>query len=216
MTTTQLAALWTARFGHIEIGFMLEGLYSSDDRYYHNVNHILECLDKLVLFSAQCEHEEEVALAIFFHDVIYNTHDHNNEENSARLFEALASPLGRSGPQKSRVTSMILRTKHTYGGVECSLDEKVMMDIDLAPLASDEFDRDEANIRKEYAWVPEDIFWNRRAEFLMGLLAQPHIFHTEFGRKTYEAKARQNIAHSISRNSALSLDRWLMGREVAR
>ena len=72
-----------------------------------------------------------------------------------------------------------------------------MVDADLSILGAppDEFDRYEGQIRREYAFVPEAEWRERRPRILRRFLDRPRIFETpEFAR--LEAPARSNLSRS--------------------
>lgn len=183
---------------------LLGNLYESSDRFYHNKNHINKCFEVREQFTDLITCPEEVILAISFHDAIYNTHDNKNEENSALLFEVIAGNKF-SKYQLTRVQRMILLTKHQYPSEAKTIDEKIVLDIDLSSLAADSrtFNTDTDNIRKEYSWVPEKIFWENRIKFLSGLLANDKIYHSDKGIELFEVKARENIKQSIEAGNIL-------------
>jgi predicted metal-dependent HD superfamily phosphohydrolase len=80
-------------------------------------------------------------------------------------------------------------------------DEALITDIDLAILGAPEsrFDEYEAQIRREYSWVPEPLFRNTRARLLSGWLDRPAIYVTEHFRERLEVPARRNLRRSLSR-----------------
>ena len=79
-------------------------------------------------------------------------------------------------------------------------DEALLVDVDLAIRGRPEarFDLYERQIREEYAWVPEDVFRQKRGEILRGFLGRPSIYQTEAFRAKYEAQARRNLARSLT------------------
>ena len=80
-------------------------------------------------------------------------------------------------------------------------DAPILVDIDLSILgqASDRFWNYEDQIRKEYEWIPQEIFSTKRAEILERFLAREKIFNTEPFFTRYEKQARHNLAASIER-----------------
>ena len=92
-----------------------------------------------------------------------------------------------------------MATKHHQPGENA--DAGVMIDIDLSILGQTEerFLEYEAQIRKEYAWVPRIIFGPKRAEILEGFLRRERIYRTEWFYNKYEERARRNIEGSIGK-----------------
>src|SRR5690606_23429354 len=74
------------------------GFYDESHRFYHNLNHIDSCLKLLRKFEHSSLTPEEtcyniipVQIAIWFHDIIYNPQESNNEERSADIAKAFIS-----------------------------------------------------------------------------------------------------------------------------
>ena len=63
----------------------------------------------------------------------------------------------------------------------------------------DTFWRYEEGVRKEYAWVPEDLFRRKRGEILRGFLGRPYIYYHQPYREAFEAKARVQLKQAIER-----------------
>ena len=56
----------------------------------------------------------------------------------------------------------------------------------------------EQQVREEYAWVPEPLFRQKRAEVLEGFLGRPQLYRTPALREALEAQARVNLADAIA------------------
>ncbi len=76
-----------------------------------------------------------------------------------------------------------------------------MIDVDLAIFGSEPavFEVYEANIRREYRWVPGPLFRRKRRAILEGFFARPAMYHTEPFRLRFEIAARANLATAIQR-----------------
>jgi predicted metal-dependent HD superfamily phosphohydrolase len=74
-------------------------------------------------------------------------------------------------------------------------DTPLLIDLDLAVLArpATDYDRYTAAIRKEYWMVPGFVYRKERTRVLAHLLDRPTIYQTPYGRKHYEAPARENL-----------------------
>ena len=101
------------------------------------------------------------------------------------------------------MVDLILATKHNR---PVSGDAALLVDIDLAILGkpADEFDRYDAAIRQEYAWVSEEAYRAGRSKVLQSFLDRTTIYQTEFFRNLYEAQARTNlqrVLHILSKES---------------
>jgi predicted metal-dependent HD superfamily phosphohydrolase len=175
--------------------------YSSPDRFYHNLTHIADCLSVFNQTKFLAAHPEEVELAIWFHDAVYDTSRNDNEQKSAEWAQTVIVRAGLDLVVAERVSRSILATRHH---TEISdKDAQLMVDVDLSILGREPevFWRYEENIRKEYAWVPENVFRQKRIEILRGFLDRQHIYYHENYREMFEEKARANLKQAITRLS---------------
>jgi predicted metal-dependent HD superfamily phosphohydrolase len=171
--------------------------YGEPHRAYHDLSHVLACLDHAAAVRAQLEHPTCVELALWFHDVIYEPRAGDNEERSAAFaVEALA---GSATPEALRhVEELVLATRHPSRPT--ASDARYVVDIDLAILGAPRtaFDAYEAAIRREYRWVPAPLYRRKRKQVLQSFLDLERIFLTaHFAR--LEEQARANLRRSISR-----------------
>lgn len=171
----------------------LMAAWQEPQRAYHALQHLTECLEWLDLAAAEAEvpNREVIELAIWFHDAVYDPQAADNEERSAEmacvcLDEAIATEVRR----------LIEVTKTHRAANE---DERWMVDIDLAILGAEtgRFDEYERQIRAEYAWVPEAVYREKRAEILRSFLEREKLFQTAFFRERLETRARENLRQLI-------------------
>ena len=90
MTPQALHANWTAAWQALGVAapddalrFELQRRYGEPQRHYHTMQHLGECLAWFDREQALAERPGEVALALWFHDAIYDVHAHDNEARSA-------------------------------------------------------------------------------------------------------------------------------------
>ena len=176
----------------------LERAYTSPDRHYHNLDHIQHCLTLFEQMRNQFADAEDVELAIWFHDSVYDSARSDNEDRSADWAAQSLMECGASQEQIDRVRNLILATKHNAAPTE--QDARLLVDIDLAILGSgaEQFDAYERAIRREYAHVPEQAFVRGRSQNLEKFLARPHIYLTDHFRDKFEAPARRNVTRSLA------------------
>ena len=174
------------------------GHYRDDSRAYHTVRHLEECLGHLDDVRRRLRRPDEVEAALWFHDVIYDPQAADNEERSADLAERLLGPAGVPTEYLAEIRRLVLATGHR-GSRDPQDDASAITDIDLTILGAERarFDEYEADIRREYAFVPEDQFRRRRREILQSFLARPAIYATPWFHERYEARARENLSRSI-------------------
>ena len=171
--------------------------YAEPHRFYHTNQHLAECFERWSELRAQAQHPAEVEVALWFHDAVYETHSDSNEARSANLAREATLRLGVEAASVQRILDLILATRHAAQPVD--QDTRLIVDTDLAILGakSARFAEYEQQVREEYAWVPENIFRERRATILKGFLQRPHIFSTDLFRTRYEQQARTNIRQSL-------------------
>ena len=149
---------------------------------------------------------KEVALAVYFHDIIYEPKLRDNEEKSADLFMGFASEAltERMDVVQNNVVQLILETKlhHTeaHEGPEFGTqDLHYLLDLDMSILGQiqNAYTEYAANIRKEYIHVPLPDYCHRRAQVLTTFLKSPKIFCTDVFYTKYEHLTRDNVQQEI-------------------
>lgn len=166
----------------------IKSCYAEPHRHYHTWQHIEEMLAGIALpieVSSNMNNDLTQSYwmckaAIYFHDIIYNPKSNANEEASAEMFINL---VGRYIPQdyQNLIATAILETKDHSPGTPLG---KTLCMLDLA-IFTKPFSRlmeFEDQIRKEYAWVPKDIYLVERRKVLERFHARPeqieYMFHT--------------------------------------
>ncbi|QRY82289.1 hypothetical protein JVX91_14685 [Pseudomonas sp. PDNC002] len=170
----------------------LERLYGGSDRHYHSTQHILACLAHLDRLQRLARQPAQVELALWLHDVIYDTRRQDNEAASAAL---ACNWLAEAGLDQHReaLRELIMATCHQAGGL--AGDAALVADIDLSILASAPpvYAEYQAAVRREYAWVPQALFDAGRAKVLRQLLDQPQLYQLPSLRQEWETQARENL-----------------------
>ena len=171
--------------------------YSEPHRHYHTLQHLDECFARFDELRGEARHAEEIELALWFHDAVYDTKATDNELRSADLARRRALEAGVSTDAAGRVHALVLSTKHDARPDD--IDARIVVDVDLAILGADRarFAEYEQQVRAEYAWVPGFVFRRNRRKLLDAFLARPSIFNTARFVEKYEARARQNISRGL-------------------
>lgn len=171
----------------------LMAAYAEPQRHYHTQQHLGECLSAFDDARALAGHPDEVELALWFHDAIYDVKGHQNEQRSADWARDALRDAGVSTDAAQRVHDLIMATRHT--AVPSGRDEQLLVDIDLSILGAERarFDEYEQQIRKEYAYVPGFLFRRKRREILKGFLDRSAIYSTPHFHDMLEARARDNL-----------------------
>ncbi|GEB49639.1 MULTISPECIES: hypothetical protein [Streptomyces] len=183
--------------------------WAEPHRRYHSTAHLRAVLDRTDELLAQPgepgtgEHPRTVAgavdasavrLAAWFHDAVYRPDRSENEERSARLAER-ALPEAGVGQARTAEVARLVRLTVTHDPAPGDLAGAVLCDADLAVLAGspEAYAHYAAEVRQEYAFVPDDAFRAGRADVLRQLLALPSLFRTPYARDRWESRARHNL-----------------------
>jgi len=175
--------------------------YREAHRHYHNAAHILDCLDQLALYQTAAPDaapSPDIAVSLFYHDVIYDPRAVDNEEQSAQFaWRHLAPHLPPE--QIEAITRLVRATDHRHPPVQA--DEQLIVDVDLSILGRDAatFDAYDRAIRAEYAHVPADAYRAGRSQVLQHFLSRPHLYYTPWFLEQYEATARVNLQQALQR-----------------
>lgn len=182
-----------------ELYHQLVACYSEPHRKYHTIQHLDECLTHFESICTLAEHADEVELALWFHDAIYDTSKKDNEKRSAEWARDSVLAARVSGEKADRIYELVMATMHN--ALPKGRDAEVLVDIDLGILGAEaaRFDSYEAQVREEYSQVPEPLYRWARKKVLEEFVRRKWIYSTEPFRARYEARARANIARSIAR-----------------
>lgn len=182
----------------------LERRHSEPQRRYHDFSHLAE----LAGYLEQCpsvQDREAIALAIFFHDAVYNPRagSPQNEKDSAELFDSFAQvalPVGNPpGLAKGELISKVRRWIVQTADHKCKEDDesdcKFFMDFDMAVLGRpwDQYEIYSKQIREEYKHVPEAIYCRARAGFLASSCSA-ELFATEAFKDSHGERSKDNAA----------------------
>lgn len=168
-------------------------------RRYHDLTHLRECLDRWDAWQQLAEQPGEVALALWYHDVVYNPRATDNELRSAALAARAMTEAGVDVGAVQRVHDLVMATAHSAPAA--TRDAELVVDIDLATLGAtaERFEAYDQAVRKEYAWVPGFLYRRKRRKVLKLFLERPRIYATDLAHAELEASARNNLAAALSR-----------------
>lgn len=172
--------------------------YDESARKYHTVQHLQECLNMFESVSDLVLRPAELEMALWFHDAIYDPIRTDNEIRSAELACSTLETGGVDSVVINRISNLILATEHV--AVFSEADTRILVDIDLGILGAtrERFIEYESQVRKEYAFVPESVFWNKRRDILQRFIDRSFLYTTPYFQSEFERQARDNIAWSIA------------------
>jgi predicted metal-dependent HD superfamily phosphohydrolase len=189
----------------------LEAAYAMPPRAYHDFHHVGEVLRHYAEVAAGPGWAQpvEVALAVLYHDAIYEPGRSDNEVRSARFaVEQVACWQPDSGIDVDRVAQLIeLTARHgqfvpaDFDGDPAPDDARLFLDCDMAILGAEPatFDAYDRGIAAEYRGkLPAWLFRLNRRRFLKALLARERIFLSDFFHARLDARARSNLRRAVN------------------
>lgn len=183
----------------MQIGFQeIARHYGESHRKYHTLAHIVACLQEFEAVRSECDDPLGVELAIWFHDLFYETRRKDNENRSADRVHVLIEPRGWAMNHVLTADVCIRATKHAVTPNEH--DAQIMVDVDLSILGQPwhVYETYTQQIRVEYKHVPSLLFISTRRKVMQSFLDRPQIFSTANFHARYEAQARANIARELT------------------
>ena len=172
--------------------------YAEPHRRYHTTQHLADVLARIDELASGREDLFLVRLAAWFHDAVYAVPagQVSNEEASARLAIRTLSRVGLEQEELSQVARLVRLTETHVPGTR-DPEGELLCDADLAILAAEPaaYDRYVAQVREEYARVPEEQYLAGRLGVLTDL-ADRELFRTGKGRRLAGA-ARANLEREM-------------------
>ena len=166
--------------------------YGEPHRAYHDAAHVGLLWLRHLLHGGDAA-DRDFALALLFHDAVYDPMAKDNEDASAALLAALVPGDTAWAQEAIRATADHL----AYAGS----DGRVLrlLDLDLTPLAEtpEVFARNTAFLRREYAALDEARWRDGRGAVLARFLDAPAIFRTRLA-PVYETRARENLTAALA------------------
>jgi predicted metal-dependent HD superfamily phosphohydrolase len=140
---------------------------------------------------------DAVRLAAWYHDAVYEGRS-DDEERSACMAEVDLSALGVADGVVVEVARLIRMTVE-HNPAPDDRNGAVLSDADLSSLAvsAEEYRRNSAAIRAEYAHVVDTDFGAVRARIIRSQLSSPALYRTPVARERWERAARVNLAAEL-------------------
>jgi predicted metal-dependent HD superfamily phosphohydrolase len=200
---TDLADRWPLA-EHADVRDALLAAYADPSRGYHDSLHLTEVLDRLgELSSAGVAFDPTMtALAAWFHDAVYDGERDAEDRSAVWAEEAL------SGTPYAAEVARLVRLTETHDPGEDDGAGQALCDADLAILASppERYDAYLAGVRRDYAHISDADFASGRAAVLHDLAGRARLFHTTYGRDTWEPRARANLERELERLAGAVVD----------
>ncbi len=180
-----------------ELWTEIHGNYSQEGRHYHTLAHLSDMLLQLLEIKAEIRNWDAILFSLFYHDVVYNPLQSDNEEQSAELAHRTMRQLSVSTSLMEISKAQILATK---GHAEHSdSDTNYFIDADLSVLGQgwEVYSTYFENIRREYSVYPDEIYNAGRKKVLEHFLSMTKIFKTNHFTNTFESQARANLNREV-------------------
>ncbi len=172
--------------------------YREPHRVYHTLKHIENCFAMLQKVRHLVKKPDALALAIWFHDAIYDLSAVTNEQRSADWFMMETDGLF-DDELRRLVYAHIMATLHSGKEIQ-SHDSRFMVDIDLSSfgLPWTEFLSDSNRVREERCDISDEEYFTKQYGFHKELLERPRFFRSDYFFHHYEKQARQNLTEYFS------------------
>ncbi len=189
----------------IDIYHRLIKAYNEPQRVYHTLKHIDGCFAMFEKVKHLVENPDALALAIWFHDAIYELNADNNEQRSADWFMVEANGLFDEELHKL-VYAHIMATLHCGKRIQ-NHDSQLMVDIDLSSFGMPwpDFLRESENVRNERSDISDEEFYAKQCGFQKELLERPRFFQSNYFFEYYEKQARQNLTDYFTHIGGIKL-----------
>ena len=177
--------------------------YHEPQRAYHTLKHIQQLFGEFEQIKDNLREPHIIALALYFHDVIYEPTRSDNELKSAEYaVAALRCYLSEEQCQHIYALIMITATHQLDKLVDEDKvsDAAYLLDMDLSILGAPwpEYRQYTQAVRQEYVHVIKENYRVGRIAVLEKLLTHPTLYLTAYYHARLEEQARENIKYEIS------------------
>lgn len=173
--------------------------YNESTRAYHTLTHLQQLFCQFEQINHKLQQPAIIALALFYHDVIYAPIRNDNELKSAEYAVQVLDKYLTS-KQVKRIYDLIMMTADHQLIDHADLDAAYLLDMDLSVLGASwpEYEEYAKSVRQEYAHVAKVSYRVGRTQVLKGLLAHPRLYLTDYYYQRLEAQARKNIRRELT------------------
>ena len=180
--------------------------YNENQRIYHSLQHIQQLFEQFDRIEQYLYEPHIIALALYYHDVIYEPTRSDNELKSAEYaVKSLSSYL--TAEQCQHIYALIMMTaSHHIDDIDKDSDKAkksdaaYLLDMDLSILGASwsEYEQYAKDVRQEYAHVSNADYCVGRVKVLEGLLAHSTLYLADDYHSRLEQQARDNIKREIT------------------
>ena len=177
--------------------------YNETQRAHHPLTHIRQLFEQFEQIKDKLYEPHIIALALYYHDVIYEPTRSDNELKSAEYAVEALSPY-LSAEQCQHIYALIMMTANhqidKLADEDKISDAAYLLDMDLSILGAPwpEYQQYVQAVRQEYAHVTKVNYRVGRITFLQKLLTHTTLYLTDYYHLRLEKQARDNIKREIS------------------
>ena len=193
-----------------DMGTNLITLWSTPDRAFHNLRHLIDLLTRVDELSEETRNPDLVRLAAWYHGAIFSVsadqamHRNGGEDEaaSAALAYEELTMAGVSEKNANRVSELIMNLRR-HDLPTSDIDAAALSDADLGCLAIEPQRYREYShlIYSEYAHLPLLSYLRTRTTIVRKLLARDRLFASPLGQH-WELPARENLEAELRRLSS--------------
>jgi len=181
--------------------------WTEPQRKYHTTTHLVE------MFWALEELEEAGAIdswegalgriTAWFHDAVYAVPDAGDNEARSAAIASEALPRLGFGLEGTTTVAHLVRASERHDLPATRGLEAAFHDADLWILSAptDRFDAYCAQVREEYAGVPDAAYAQGRSAILIPFLERPRVYATDHAHTEWTERARENLRRELDRLS---------------
>jgi predicted metal-dependent HD superfamily phosphohydrolase len=175
----------------------IEANYSDKKRYYHTLSHLSNLQNQLCEVKDKIKNWETILFTLFYHDIVYNALESDNEEKSAELAEKRMQQINVPTEIIKNCKSQILATKKHEDNSD--FDTNFFIDADLSILGQDTetYKVYFQNVRQEYSIYPDIIYNLGRKKVLKHFLDMDRIYKTDYFHAKFESQAKMNLQYEL-------------------
>ena len=179
--------------------------YNESQRVYHSLQHIRQLFGQFEQVKQHLYQPHSIALALLFHDVIYEPTRSDNELKSAEYAVDSLIPYLTAEQCQHIYTLVMMTASHQIDQIDELIehgkysDAAYLLDMDLSILGASwsEYQQYAQAVRQEYTHISNVDYRVGRVEVLKGLLGHPTLYLTDYYHSRLEEQARENIKREI-------------------
>ncbi len=180
--------------------------WSTPDRHYHGITHLVNVLERVDMLAQETHHPDLVRVASWYHGVVfdasmlkqYKRAAGENKPESANFARAHLLELGVPPKVAERVHDLIMNLIR-HDADPADMDAQALCDSDLGTLAVDpqRYRTYRQKVRTEFAHIPVRDYVESRIAIATKLLARRHIYRSPLAGE-WEQSARQNLEAELA------------------